>query len=169
MKKFLIKKSKTGKGLFAARNIKKVEKLFSIDLTKQKSYSRKEMAELNSDHCDYVGRGRYVISFHPYSYINHSCSPNILVKHITIAKSDFYALRDIKKGEELTYDYGANALDQFGKTLWVMKCMCRSKKCREKIPGDFFKQPIKIQKKYFKYLPTSIKRKYKNRLKRLIQ
>jgi len=169
MKKFLIKKSKTGKGLFAAKNIKKEEKLFSIDLTKQKSYSRKETAELNSEHCDYVGRGRYVISFHPYSYINHSCSPNILVKHRTIAKSDFYAMRDIKKEEELTYDYGANALDQFGKSFWVMKCRCRSKNCREKIPGDFFKQPIKIQKKYFKYLPTSIKRKYKSKLKRLIQ
>jgi len=169
MKKFIIKKSKTGKGLFAARNIKKGEKLFSVDLTKLKSYSRKEMAKINSEHCDYAGRGRYVISFHPYSYINHSCSPNMLVKHRTIAKSDFYALRDIKKGEELTYDYGANALDQFGKSFWVMKCRCRSKNCREKIPGDFFKQPIKIQKKYFKYLPASIKRKYRSRLKRLVK
>ena len=45
MKRFIIKKAKTGKGLFAAKNIKKGEKLFSIDLTKLKSYSRKEMNE----------------------------------------------------------------------------------------------------------------------------
>ena len=110
-----------------------------------------------------------MISFHPYSYIKHSCSPNILVKHRTIAKSDFYVMIDIKKGEELTYDYGVNAMDQFGKSFWVMKCGCRSKNCREKIPGDFFKQPIAIQRKYFKYLPASIKRKYKSRFKKLMK
>ena len=122
------------------------------------------MSKIDSEHCDYAGRGRYVISFHPYSYINNSCNPNILVKHKTIAKSSFYAMRDIKKEEELTYEYGANALDQIGKSTWVMKCRCGSKNCRKKIPGDFFKQPIAIQKKYFKYLPASIKRKYKSKL-----
>jgi SET domain-containing protein len=156
-----------GKGLFATRNIKKGHTLFELDLSKKKSYSEKEIArnpKLQSHHCDYVGKGRYVISFHPYSYINHSCDPNILVKHKSIAKSIFVAVKDIKKGEELTYDYGVNAMDQFDKEDWILNCKCGSENCRKKIPGDFFKQPFAIQKKYFKYLPPSLKRKYKNRL-----
>lgn len=171
MKKFIIKKSYIkGQGLFASQNIKKGELLSYADLSKQKSYIPEEIGKmLNNDHADYVGRGRYVISFHPYSYMNHSCNPNIVIKHNSIAKSEIVAMRDIKKGEELTYDFGVNAMDQFGKNLWVMDCTCGSKNCRKKIPGDFFKQPIKIQKEYYKYLPPIVKRKYRDRFKRLMQ
>lgn len=163
MKKYIVKKAGAkGEGLFASKDIKKGEVLFKVDLSKQKAYSPKEIAKMpNNNHADYVGRGKYVISFHPYSYMNHSCNANIAVKHESIAKSTFMAMRDIKKGEELTHDYGAGAMDQFGKTLWTMKCRCGSKNCRKKIPGDFFKQPKEIQKQYYQYLPRSIKRKYR--------
>lgn len=171
MKSVIIRKAgKKGKGLFANRDFKKGEKIMHVDLTRLKSFTKKEMdknPKLQSEHCDYVGNDRYVISFHPYSYINHSCNPNILVKHKTIAISDFFALKNIKKGEEITVDYGVNAMDQFGKTRWIMKCHCGSKNCRKKIPGDFFKQPIKIQRFYWKYLPISIKRKFRRRFERL--
>lgn len=170
MKRYILKRTNSkGKGLFASKNIKKGEVLFKIDLSKQKSYTSEEIDKMpNNNHADYVGRGKYVISFHPYSYINHSCNPNIIVKHESIAKSTFIAMKNIKKGEELTYDYGVNAMDQFGKTLWTINCKCKSKNCRKKIPGDFFKQPKEIQIKYYKYLPPIIKRKYKNKIKKLI-
>ena len=127
----------------------------------------------NNDHADYVGHGRYALTFHPYSYMNHSCDPNIIIKHETIARSKFYAMKDIKKGEQLTYDYGVNALDHIGKGgyitqgAWIMECKCGSKKCRKRISADFLKQPIEIQRKYYKYLPPSIKRKYKNKFLKL--
>lgn len=170
MKKYIIRKSGIrGKGLFASKDIKKDEVLFTVDLSKQKSYTPKEIAKApNNEHADYVGRGRYVISFHPYSYMNHSCNPNILIKHISITKSKFIAMKDIKKNEELTYDYGVNALEQMDKNLWIINCKCRSKNCRKKVFGSFFKQPLKIQRKYYKYLPSSIKKKYKNKFKKLI-
>ena len=168
MKLFVIKKvGGKGKGLFVNKDIKKGQKIFAVDLSKKKSYSSKEIAQnpkLQSNHCDYFGRGRYVISFHPYSYMNHSCNPNILVKYKSIAKSNFIALRDIKKGEELNYDYGVNAMNQFDKNDWILNCKCKSENCRKKIPCDFFKQPLDIQKKYFKYLPPSIKKKYRDRI-----
>jgi len=169
--KLIIKKAgKKGRGVFAGRNFKKWEKIIHVDLTKFKSYSKKELEkhpQRKSEHWDYIGRGRYVLTFHPYSYINHSCEPNIFVKHKTITISDFFAMRDIKKGKELTYDYGVNALDSFNKNKWIMKCKCGSKNCRKKIPADFFKQPITIQRKYYKCLPSSIKRKYRGEIKRL--
>jgi len=170
MKNYIVKKAGgRGEGLFASQDIKDGEILFEVDLSKQKSYTSEEIAKMpNNNHADYVGRGRYVISFHPYSYMNHSCNPNIVVKHESIAKSTFIALRDIKKGEELTHDYGIGAMDQFGKTLWTMDCKCSSKNCRKKIPGDFFKQPIYLQRKYYKYLPPAIKRKYKDKFNKLM-
>ncbi len=36
--------------------------------------------------------------------MNHSCDPNILVKHESISKNTFIAMHDIRKDEELTYD-----------------------------------------------------------------
>ena len=165
MKSVTIKNVKgIGNGLFANKNFKKDELIFKIDLSKLKSYSPKELEKINTkDHEDYVGRGRYVVTFHPYSYMNHSCEPNVLIKHETIARSKFYAMRDIKKGEQLTYDYGVNAMDQIGTELWSTKCECRSKNCRGKLSTCFLKQPISIQKKYYKYLPQALKRKYRNK------
>jgi SET domain-containing protein len=170
MRKYFVKKAgRKGKGLFTTEDIRRGEVLFKIDLSKQKSYTPGEIAKMaNNNHADYVGRGRYVISFHPYSYINHSCNPNVVVKHESIAKSTFIALCNIKKREELTCDYGVIAMDQFGKTLWVMDCSCGSKNCRKKISGDFFKQPVEIQRKYYKYLPPAIKRKYKDKFNKLM-
>ena len=171
MKNFIIKKtSKKGKGLFATRNFKAGEHLLHIDLTKLKSYTTAEVKkhpEREHWHWDYIGRGKYVLTYLPYSYINHSCNPNTYVKFKIIAISDVYALRDIKKGEELTYDYGVTAMDGFN-IKWVMNCRCGIKNCRKKIPADFFKQSLEIQKKYYRYLPPSIKRKYKKKLKKLI-
>ncbi len=174
LKDVQVRKTAIGKGLFVKKAFGKGELIFKVDLTKLKVYTAKEISDnqkLQSDHCDYVGRGNYVISFHPYSYINHSCNPNVLVKHHSIAKSSFIAMQDIKKGEELTYDYGVNALDQIGKGTYVtkgkrvMKCKCRSENCRLKIWADFFKQPIEIQRKYYACLPPQIRRKYKNKFK----
>jgi hypothetical protein len=87
----------------------------------------------------------------------------------TIAIKDVDALRDIKKGEELTHNYTATAVDQFaGMGFWGgEECKCGSKKCRGIMDGDFFKMPKSWQKKYYRNLPPSIRRKYKERFKKL--
>jgi hypothetical protein len=168
MEKYILSKTNgKGEGLFASQNIQKGEVLFTVDLSKQPSYLPEKIAVMpNNDHADYVGRGRFVISVHPYSYMNHSCNPNFVRKYETIARSVFTALRDIIKGEELTYDYGVGALEQFGNAQWVLDCQCGSENCRKKVSGDFFEQPQEIQKKYYQYLPPSLKRKYKERFLR---
>ena len=166
MKTFIVLDVKNiGKGLFANKNFKEGELITEIDLSGLKSYSSEEIkVHPQNEHADYVGRGRYVISSHPYAYMNHSCDPNVLVKHETIARSKYYAMRDIKKGEQLTYDYGVNAMDQIDKELWRIKCKCGSKNCRKILSTCFLKQPINIQKRYYRYLPPSLKRKYKEEL-----
>lgn len=162
-----------GKGLFSRKKLKKGELIFSVDLSNEKSHSKEEIEnnpDLQSDHCDYIGNNKYVISFHPYSYMNHSCNPNVLIDHKSMTKSEFYAMKDIDKGNELKYDYGANALSGFDKDSggWKkMKCNCESENCRKIIYSDFFKLPKELQKRYWKYLPPKIKKKHKNKFERL--
>ncbi|HNP22142.1 MAG TPA: SET domain-containing protein [Panacibacter sp.] len=56
-------------------------------------------------------------------YINHSCSPNSFMR-ICYSRVEFYTLRPINKGEELTCDYGPTHHD--GK----LKCDCGSPGCK---------------------------------------
>ena len=56
-------------------------------------------------------------------YINHSCSPNTFMR-VCYGRVEFYSLKPIKKGEELTCDYGPTHHD--GK----LKCSCGSPNCK---------------------------------------
>jgi len=56
-------------------------------------------------------------------YINHSCEPNSYMK-ILYGHIQFYALRDISPGEEITIDY-ESTLHSDSK-----RCFCGAKNCR---------------------------------------
>lgn len=163
-----------GKGLFATRQIEKDEHIFHNDLSKLPYYSLEELNkhpqyEEYHDHSDYVGNGQYVIDLSPVSFMNHSCDPNCVIKMKTVKISDYYALKEIKLGEELTHDYSLTSIDQFaGQGFWVLDCKCGSPKCRGKVTGDFFSLDIETQRKYYQNLPKFILDKYKDRIKKLM-
>ncbi len=56
-------------------------------------------------------------------YINHSCDPNTYLR-VMKDRVEFYALRRIRKGEELTADYGETHHD--GK----LPCRCGANNCK---------------------------------------
>lgn len=56
-------------------------------------------------------------------FINHSCDPNTYLR-VMKNRVEFYALKNIKKGEELSCDYGETHHD--GK----LPCRCGAKNCR---------------------------------------
>ena len=60
------------------------------------------------------------VEYNSAKYSNHSCTPNCA---IDIAKGRIWleALRDIEKGEELTYDYGFDRADWYERP-----CRCQS-------------------------------------------
>ena len=64
------------------------------------------------------GKGR-----NPARYINHSCDPNCEA-YIIRGRIWIYSLREIKAGEELTYNYGFDA-----DTWDDHPCRCGSKRC----------------------------------------
>jgi SET domain-containing protein len=57
-------------------------------------------------------------------YINHSCEPNTYMRRAH-RKVEFYTLKPIRKGEELTCDYGETHHD--GK----LPCQCGAAGCRK--------------------------------------
>ena len=81
--------------------------------------------------------------------LNHSCEPNTAI----IGTKKIIALRNIKKGEEITIDYSMTD----GDLLWELEytCGCKSKNCRkaihsiQRIPEEAFQKHMPFIPKYF--------------------
>lgn len=124
------------RGIFARRDIPKDEPIIEYvgeKITKAESKRRGEalmnkskktggaavyVFTLNQRHDIDGARGR-----NPARYINHSCDPNCEA-YIIRGRIWIHSLRDIKAGEELTYNYG------FDVDTWdEHPCRCGSKRC----------------------------------------
>ena len=155
--KVIVKETgKYGKGLFAKDDISKGEII--ADWTDGKVYE--------AEKCSYLPKNikknprDYAIQFEEHKWINtdgigrhinHSCNPNCGIK----GKFQIVTMKDIKKGEELTFDY-----EMTEDSDWRMKCMCDAKNCRG-IIGAFKNMPLNIRKKYKGYISTWLIDKYK--------
>jgi uncharacterized protein len=118
----IVKKSKiNGKGVFAARDFKKGEIVLKSDLSHE--LTMKEIEKLDEIEKRYIWptKGKYILMLSPGRYVNHSCNPNTYIKN-----SCDIALRDIKKGDEITGDYALSEEPGF-----EMICKCKSKNCRK--------------------------------------
>jgi SET domain-containing protein len=62
----------------------------------------------------------------PFKYVNHSCEPNAFMR-LYHGRVEFYALRRVEAGEEVTCNYGQTHHD--GK----LPCRCGSPKCRGRL------------------------------------
>ena len=142
----IVKNSKVhGTGVFAAKDIKKDSRIIEYvgeKIDKDESDERYDRAlefsksnpdmgmvyifDLNDEY-DIDGD----VSYNTAKWINHSCNPNceveIIDDHIWII-----ALRDIKAGEELSYNYGYETIDDFEDH----PCKCGSDDCVGYILSD---------------------------------
>ena len=132
MKKlYKIKKSKIdNRGLYAATNIKKNTKIIEY---KGKIITVKETEtnpKFDNDKAIYLFNlnKKYDLDgdfkYNTARLINHSCDPNCEVDGVGL-KLWIYAVKDIKKNDELTYDYGFS----FDKDYKDFPCRCGAKKC----------------------------------------
>ena len=132
MKKlYKIKKSKIdNRGLYAAKNIKKDTKIIEY---KGKIITVKETEtnpKFDNDKAIYLFNlnKKYDLDgdfkYNTARLINHSCDPNCEVDGVGL-KLWIYAIKDIQKNEELTYDYGFS----FDKDYRDFPCRCGAKKC----------------------------------------
>ena len=131
MKLYKIKKSKIDKnGLYASCNIKKGTKIIEYkgkiisvkrSETDPKFDNKKAIYLFNiNKRFDLDGDFKFNIA----RLINHSCDPNCEVFGEGL-KVWVYAMKDIRKGDELSYDYGFSYDENFKQ----FPCNCRSENC----------------------------------------
>ena len=134
---FRLGRSLTGLGLFATRSIRKRSRIAEYKgrlLTTKQA----EKLEQRGNRYLYEINSRWTIDGSPRSniarYFNHSCNPNAEsydVKHRVFIR----ALRNIKPGEEIVYDYG---IDYLKNVIGRSNCKCsrcrrrRAKRARER-------------------------------------
>ncbi|HEY4509359.1 MAG TPA: SET domain-containing protein [Candidatus Paceibacterota bacterium] len=87
-------------------------------------------------------------------YMNHSCEPNVGFND----GYDFIAIKNIKKGEELFWDYGYDE----NNSRFKMKCVCGSNNCRQIITGNDWMMLMKDKNK-FKYFSPKLKKFIKSK------
>lgn len=150
-----------GKGVYANCNIKKGETVLIIDDSHIVDDPSKLTKSQNEYDCDYLENGKVVLMQSPEKFINHSCDPTTFVKTIN-GERNVVAMRDIKKDEEITYDYTIN-----GDNDGTFKCSCGSKNCRGTYNGNFFKISKSLQQKYIPYLDSWFIKQYKDRIERI--
>ena len=116
-----------GKGAFAIQNIpprKKIGNLGGEIISKREASKRVANTKRVAMVEFYNGKALDAsVNPNDLRYINHSCSPNTYLRR-NFPYIEFYALRSIKKGEELTADYGETHHE--GK----LKCRCGSPNCK---------------------------------------
>lgn len=111
----VVKKGIHGIGVFTSTAVKKGELLFKLS---------GEIVEAPTRTSVEIGKDKHIEDIIA-GCINHSCTPNTKVDKTIPA---FVSLRDIQKGEEITFDYNENES--------VMACPFKCECCGKKILGN---------------------------------
>lgn len=120
----IVKDSKIhGKGVFAARDFKKGEMVIdwsacSVQLTKEQV---DKLPKSKKRYVSFLKGRQYVLFTFPGKCVNHSCDSNTKAQN-----GKDIAVRNIKKGEEITADYILERVPELD-----MRCKCGSKNCKE--------------------------------------
>jgi hypothetical protein len=146
----LVYAEKKGLSIFANEDFKKGEKIAILrgDLVKKEKVSPFSI-QFNDE---------YFIHDEDFlweDFINHSCYPNI---YIDILKRAFIALKDIKKDDELTFNYLTTEYDLKGQKCDFL-CFCGNKNCFKHIKGFKYlskNQKLKLKPFLSPYLLTKI-------------
>ena len=126
---FRLGRALTGLGLFATRPIKKRVRIAEYKGPRL-NVERALKAEASGNRYLFEVNGRWTIDGKARSniarYFNHSCNPNT-DSTIRNGRVFIFTLRNIKPGEELTYNYGIDYLKNV-----IGKSNCRCPRCRKR-------------------------------------
>lgn len=137
-----------GTGVFAAVPLAPGEIVLEIDDSRVVTEANPldPFAGEMEHHCDYLAGGRVVLMRPPERFINHGCEPNAYIR--TVAGTRYVvALREIRPGDEVTYDCCINGE---GDTEW--SCSCGAPGCRRRHLSGFFHLPADVQARYLALL-----------------
>jgi SET domain-containing protein len=150
--KVVVKKTqKYGRAVFAKANIRKGEVIAVFDGPILDDDFEPWTEDL-LNHAIQFDKAKWRDSKGCARFINHSCEPNCGIKKLF----KVVAMRAIRKGEEITWDYEMTEKSKW----WKMKCRCGSPICRKTI-GNYLNMPKKIREKYHGYISEWLTRKPK--------
>lgn len=111
-----------GFGVYARRPFEEGERVLVIEGVERVWRSVDDADALANPNWICIGEHRWIDPTGPARFLNHSCAPNIAFRE----PREFVAIRDIKPGEELTFDYSLTE----DEPLWRMACRCGAHSCR---------------------------------------
>jgi len=134
----VVRKSRVhGRGVFAAKSFRKGERI--IEYTGRRVLWSSIPDELDDGRIYYfgIGDGSRVIDpsvgGNEARWINHSCDPNCEIRETRSQRIFIHALRNIRLGEELFYDYHLEIDDGVERTKEIEQecpCFCGAPRCR---------------------------------------
>jgi uncharacterized protein len=137
-----IKHTERGRGVFAARDFGRGELVLE---------TTGKALQHQTEHSLQIGWDSHFEPDAPVRLINHSCEPSLGVKTNIQGIPDFFAFRDIRKGEEVTFDYAMTEYTHYPREdaslEFNLTCLCGSVTCRGKLG-------------YYSELSDELKRKY---------
>lgn len=140
--KLAIRPARNGLGVFSLRNIRTGKPIAAIAGKKIHWRRLLKMPKRVIDNTYRFGPETYLVSDGFAEYVNHSCAPNSRLAKIS-GKLWLVARRDIREGEEVTFDYST----QIGADdIWKMRCNCGEAGCRgtiralSEIPEEQFRR-----------------------------
>lgn len=129
----IVKESRLGgRGVFAVRDISAGAVVYDLAgklVTKAQCIVDVLTLRARIDDPLSVSEDEYLLlDWHSNSF-NHSCEPNVGIR----GRTEMFALRPIRLGEEIEFDYSVTVPPNMFTSLWSMKCSCGSEHCRLKI------------------------------------
>ena len=133
---FLFKKTiKYGTSIFAAKNFRRGEVVFVVS---------GPIVKKPSIYTVPIDFGLYIDPLPPGKMLNHSCEPSCGIRR----RTGVVAMRNLKKGDEITIDYAMIVPKYDPKLLKQnISCRCGSKICRGEF-SSYEKLPPKLKQKY---------------------
>jgi len=124
-----------------------------------------ELASLPANvkrHSLQVEDDHYLVSLtdcEPPDYVNHSCAPNAGLS----GQIGLIAMRDIRAGEEVTYDYAMSD----GSPYDEFDCCCGAEQCRGRVTGEDWKRS-ELWQRYQGYFSPYLQRRINKLRRRLL-
>lgn len=160
---FIIKSGKLGKSAVAAIDIPKGTRIVQYKGKLVTNSLAEKISQKHRDEITPIGTGTLWLftlnnnydvdgsrQGNDAQYLNHSCEPNCESVNYDDEEIWIESIRDIKAGEELSYDYGFSEPDE------RFPCFCGSKNCREWIVDPEYKfapgEKEKLRKEYEEWL-----------------
>ena len=139
-RKILVRDSRIhGRGVYAARTIREGERIIEYrgERITWKEADRRPPSDPDDPHHTFyfsLDDGRHVIDANvggnAARWINHSCEPNCETEETDEGRVYIQAIRNIRRGEELLYDYCLIVEERLTPTLKRQyRCLCGSIQC----------------------------------------